>query len=268
MTELIIKMVFWLVTAMSLGFVIAWFLSKTIYTKKHVAESKRLKDIVTERNNAIVNVEKNLQLEKSISGELLKKLEVTQSELKENKKLLENANTNANENLLLMQIKKLKEKDSKRENELKDFEAILLLAEEKIAENEKNHKSRVKALEDEISALKLVTKIDKKSIKSYLQQIDELKEETILYQADTSRAEFIMTREQFLQIEEQLRNYEKELQFYKNENNNLIQKIEKTSNMIEAQRNNPKELNSLLKESDDGAIVKSFRETYKKITSA
>ncbi len=268
MTELIIKMVFWLVTAMSLGFVIAWFLSKTIYTKKHVAESKRLKDIVTERNNAIVNVEKNLQLEKSISGELLKKLEVTQSELKENKKLLENANSNANENLLLMQIKKLKEKDSKRENELKDFEAILLLAEEKIAENEKNHKSRVKALEDKISALKLVTKIDKKSIKSYLQQIDELKEETMLYQADTSRAEFIMTREQFLQIEEQLRNYEKELQFYKNENNKLIQKIEKTSNMIEAQRNNPKELNSLLKESDDGAIVKSFRETYKKITSA
>ena len=269
MTELIIKMIFWLIAAMSLGFVIAWFLSKTIYTKKYIAEKDSLQSVVKERNNFMVKLEKNLNLEKSISKELLKNLKVTQEKLMEKRKLLENIemklerdNSNKSNNLLLIQIEKLKDQDLKRENELKDFGKVLLLAEDKIAENEKNHKSMLKTLDKEISALKLGRKIDKKSINSYKNQIDELKEDLILYKADISRAEFIMTKDQFIKIEEQLTLYQDEITSSKKENNKLIKRLETNFNGLE------RKVLPLEEEYDDGSIVKTFRETYKKITSA
>ena len=269
MMELIIKMIFWLVTAMVLGFVVAWFLSKTIYNKLYLQEKESLEKTLLERNNSLAKAEKELQSEKTISKKLLENLKNTQKELVSNVTVLKK---------LEHQLESDTQNGSnfqKREKELKEFEEILLLAEKRIEENEADYKVALKKLTDEIERLKSKQKSDKALMKSYQERIDELKEDLVLYKADTSRPEFIITKDQFVKIEEQLGLYASEATTYKDENSKLIKKLKnrvqplksnlETSNFEKLE---PKKVNELSIASDDGSVVKAFRQTYKKITNS
>ena len=269
MMELIIKMTFWLVLAMLLGFVISWFLSKTIYSKQYLEQKKSLENTIAERNSLLSKVEKELQSEKTISKKLLQNLKTTQKEL------LSNATA-------LKKLERQLESDTKdgssfhkREQELKEFEEILLLAEKKIEENEVDYKVALKKLTDEIERLKAEKKSDKQSIKFHEETIDGLKEDLVLYKADTSRPEFIITKDQFLKIEEQLGLYSNEIITCKDEKNKLMKKLKNRVQPLKAnlekanfEKLEPKKVNEMSIASDDGSVVKVFRETYKKITNS
>jgi len=264
MMELIIKMTFWLVLAMLLGFVISWFLSKTIYSKQYLEQKKSLEKTLSERNNSLSKIEKELQYEKTISKKLLQNLKSTQKEL------LSNATA-------LKKLERQLESDTKdgssfhkREQELKEFEEILLLAEKRIEENAADYKVALKKLTDEIERLKSEEKSDKELIKFHEETIDGLKEDLVLYKADTSRPEFIITKDQFLKIEEQLGLYSNEIITCKNEKNKLMKKLKNRVHPLKSnlEKLEPKKVNEMSIENDDGSVVKVFRETYKKITNS
>lgn len=262
MIELIIKMTFWLITAMALGFIVAWFLSKTIYIKQHLREKEALEKVVAERNRVLSKVEKEFQSEKEVSKKLLQNLKNSQKELMTNKTVVKKLERQLGSEIGSSFYKK--------EKELKEFEEILVLAEMRLADNEARYKVELKKLMDEVAGLKMERKSDKKSIKFYQETIDELKEDLVLYKADTSRPEFIITKEQFSKIEEQLGLYSTEVSLCKDENSKLKKKIKNRVQPFNAnlEKLEPKKVNEMSIASDDGSVVKVFRETYKKITNS
>jgi hypothetical protein len=281
MTALILKMTSWLIVSMVLGFVVAWLLARIIYQRREGDEDDAFSVVLLERNNMIDKLEKNFRNEQV-------KFEKLSNDFKDSKKALAEkislvttlgnrlANVNFNENdslvlkqkndSLLIKIKKFEQTDIKRVAELEGFEEILLLAEEKIEENERTYKRILQKLDDEIELLILENEKNEKRMKLYVKTIKDLKKELTLYEADSSAPEFIISRDQFLKIEEQLNLYQKEIKSLKNKNSELFLKSKKSLN--EDRTLEYKTIAELHKESNDSSMVKVFRETYKKITKS
>ena len=218
MTELMMKMTFWLVAAMALGFFVAWLLSRTIHKRKEADSSKKFSALILEQKNSINKLEKNFHhnkvMLKKLSEELLesKKLLAEKTSLLttlqnklDNRSFDENNSLQAKEKAIILEkkIHALEKIDKRRKKELDDFGEIVLLAEEKIEENEKKHKNDIRA---------------------YLKNIAELKESLKLYEAYSSEPEFIISRDQFVQIEKQLTNYQKEIESLKSINKKSLLK--------------------------------------------
>ncbi|CAA6814829.1 MAG: Unknown protein [uncultured Sulfurovum sp.] len=285
MTELMMKMTSWLVAAMALGFIVAWLLSRIISKKRQSEEADTFSSIILERNNMIDKLEKNFRNERVVFEQLSNDLKDSEESLAEKTSLLttlqhkldnNNSNVNSNlalkekNNLLLAEIQKLKQRDIKRVEELEGFEEILLLAEKKVEANERNYRQILNKLDEEIELLTMDNKKYQNTMKTYQKSITELQEELVLYEADSSDAEFIISKDQFVKIEEQLLIYQEEINILKNENSELLLKLQKNVHRVQAKERTLEEkaVDELEKERDDGSMVKVFRETYKKITKA
>jgi len=199
-------MTFWLVAAMLLGFIVAWFLSRIIYKRKQNTIEDMFDTVIVEQNNTIDELEKNFRNKRevfeSVSNELKNSKEVLAEKTLHIKTLqnkLDNSNSNESINL-----------------ELKGFEEVLILAE-----------NRIEKLNEEMEYLTLEKQKDKKNIKLYKKSIKTLEEELKLYKAEKLDAEFIISKDQFLKIEEQLKIYQKEITHLKNANAELLVKLQR-----------------------------------------
>lgn len=282
MADLMIKMTLWLLAAMALGFIVAWLLSKIIYTNKQSAEIDSLSAVILERNNMIDKLEKKFRNEKVKFAKISDDFRDSEEALAQKSSLLSSLqnkinNVSSHENecmelkrqnvLLNVDLKKLKELDDKRVKELKGFEEILVLAEEKLEENEKNYKQILKSLDENLESLRVENDNYKNSNKFYEKKITELKEELKLYESNSKDPEFVISKDQFVKIEEQLKDYQEKIAVLKNENNELMLKVKR--NFKEADTIlEDNTVDEVKKESGDGSMVKVFRETYKKITKS
>lgn len=282
MADLMIKMTLWLLAAMALGFIVAWLLSKIIYTNKQSAEIDSLSAVILERNNMIDKLEKKFRNEKVKFAKISDDFRDSEEALAQKSSLLSSLqnkinNVSSHENecmelkrqnvLLNVDLKKLKELDEKRVKELKGFEEILVLAEEKLEENEKNYKQILKSLDENLESLRVENDNYKNSNKFYEKKITELKEELKLYESNSKDPEFVISKDQFVKIEEQLKDYQEKIAVLKNENNELMLKVKR--NFKEADTIlEDNTVDEVKKESGDGSMVKVFRETYKKITKS
>ncbi|CAA6811144.1 MAG: Unknown protein [uncultured Sulfurovum sp.] len=285
MTELIVKMTSWLIAAMLLGFIVAWLLSRIVYWRKHKREEDSLSAIILERNNMIEKLEKTIRNQKIMSEKVSDDLEDMEkayanktSELTTLQSRLANVDNNKTESLelrernssLLLEVKKLKDIDSKRLKELQGFEEVLVKSEDKLQENEREYKNLLRNLDKNVELLKEENKSHVEAKKFNEKKIAELEESLKLYKASSNEAEFIISKDQFVKIEEQLAAYQKEIMSLNNEKEDLEKKLKKSSLAEHSTEENleNKAIDALKKESDDGSMVKVFRETYKKITKS
>ena len=247
MTELMIKMTSWLLASMFLGFIVAWFLSRIIYRRKQNHIEDMFDAAIVERNNTIDELEKKIRNERealeSVSNELENSKEALAektSQLTTLKNRLNNSNPNETINyelrekntLLSIENKKLEEIDRKRMKELKSFEEVLLLAEDKIEESEKAYVKVVEKLNEEIEVLSSEKIKDKKRIKAAEKRIQSLEEELKLYRAERVDPKFIISRDQFFSVEEQLRKYQKEIDILKKANGELLLKLKQSDRKL------------------------------------
>jgi hypothetical protein len=274
----------WLVAAMALGLIVAWLLSKLTYQRKFKDKEDTFSAVILERNNMIDKLEKSVRNKTVMFQKLSNDLKNSQESLAEKtsglttlQHRLDNTTSNENtsvalkekNNLLRIEIQKLKEADIKRLEELKGFEEVLLFAEEKIEENEKSYRQIIKKLDDDIECLTLEAEERKKGQHLDKKTISDLEEALTLYEADSSAPEFIISKDQFVKIEEQLGTYQKEIESLKSENREFFLKLKKSSGAFEEEKIlENKTVYALQKENDDSSMVKVFRETYKKITKS
>ncbi len=267
MSELMI-LLFVLLVSTLLGFMIGWFFSKVKQKKRHVLELESLNNIVNERNKMLEKLEKKFQNQKAMISKLTNDYEKSENVVAEKvgqltqvkynlekvKKSMDNSNELKEYNLKLMnEIKRLQAQDKTREEELIEFEKVLLKAEETIEENN----IRIENLSDRVEALLLENEEQQKTVELYKATIVDFEEELKLYTATKEESEFIISKDQFVQIEEQLLSYQKEIETLKKMNSEL-----KASNNIELIPYVEQEKSAL----DDGSVVKIFKDTYKKIT--
>jgi len=282
MVELMFKMVFWLLAAMALGFVMAWFLAKIFYQKKQRLEVDTLSAVLLERNNMIDKLEEKFRNEKIMFEKVSDDFKNTEEALAQKSSLLttlQNKLNNLNvyeqetielkrQNLLLgKEVKQLKVADKERVRELEDFEEVLILAEKKVDENEQNYQQVLKSLDERVEALEEERQNQINTIKRYEKDMAKLEEALQLYTSTTNDPEFVISKDQFVKIEDQLKIYQEQLLLLENENNELRLKIEKSKKTPEKllEENTVKEVK---RERDEGSMVKVFRETYKKITKS
>jgi len=247
MTELMIKMTSWLLASMFLGFIVAWFLSRIIYRRKQNHIEDMFDAAIVERNNTIDELEKKIRKERGVFEGVSSELEKIKEALAEKtsqlttlKNRLNNSNPNETINyelrekntLLSIKNKKLEEIDRKRMKELKSFEEVLLLAEDKIEESEKAYVKVVEKLNEEIEVLSSEKIKDKKRIKAAEKRIQSLEEELKLYRAERVDPKFIISRDQFFSVEEQLRKYQKEIDILKKANGELLLKLKQSDRKL------------------------------------
>jgi len=224
MTDLMMKMTSWLLASMFLGFIVAWFLSRIIFRRKQNSMEDMFDVAIVERNNTIDELEKKIRKEKGV-------FETVSNELENSKEVL------AEKTSLLTTLQNRLENNNSGENikqRYEEFEEVLILAEEKLEENEKSFTKVVEKLNEEMETLSLDNAKDKQTIKRYEKRIKTLEEELKLYQAEKLDAEFIISKDQFLKIEEQLIIYQKEIASLKNENAELLEKLEKKDTRVKA----------------------------------
>jgi len=269
------EMSMWLIIAIALGFIFGWLLSKIIEKRKYGSEIESLNTILQERNERLEKLEKKFQEEKMILDEVSNKLRNSEESLVQKISLAtqlqaklekeKNSNSDSVESTkyiyaLEKQIKELKKTDKKRVEELKEFELVLLKAEEIIAENKKRDKALVDDLEYQVEILTLTNDEKLKAIALYQETIVEFENELKLYTATSKDDEFVISKDQFLKIEEQLETYQKEIVALKKINSDFVDTTVHIKPEVEPIIEE--------KELDDGSIVKLFRETYKKITKS
>jgi chromosome segregation ATPase len=241
MTELMIKMTFWLIAAMLLGFIVAWFLSRTIYKKRQSYIEDTFSAVILERNNMVEKLEKSFRNKRIMFKKLSEDLTKSEEALSDKTSLLttlqnrvDNSSSHENtslvlkekNNLLFKQIQKLEQSDIKRVKELDDFGEIVLLAEEKVEETEKNYKQIVKKLDNDIERLTVENEKHENNMKAYQKTISNFEESLKLYEANSSETEFIISKDQFVQIEEQLIIYQKEIKSLKYANKKLLLNVQ------------------------------------------
>lgn len=256
MTTLIFKMVFCLVAALLLGLLIGWLLSKAIQSKRYLEEIDRLRTTIEDRNAFIIELEKKYDDEKlmvlDVKDQLLEKTDLVESQstqLSETKQALTLAQSSVHENLdakvhnhaLIEQIHKLEKLLQRKEVELKEFERVLVKAEETIEEKE-NLFATINHQVEELSCSN-----------------EALKRELKLYSVDGAEDEFIISKDQFTHIENQLVAYQKEIDRLNRENRVLSGKSKDDES-----KGDSSEASNM----DDTSIVKLFRDTYKKITKS
>lgn len=232
-----IKMTSWLVAAMVLGFIVAWLLFRTIYKRKQDEAEDTFSKAIFERNNMIDKLEKSFRNKRVMFEKLSEDLKKSEEALAEKTSLLTtlqnkvdtSSSTKNNSlklkeknNLLLKKIQEFEQSDIKRVKELEDFGEIVLLAEEKIEENERNYRKILKKLDNDIAHLTVENEKHERNMNVYQKTIVDLEESLKLYKADSTEAEFIISKDQFMQIEEQLRLYQKEIKFLKSTNKELL----------------------------------------------
>ena len=268
MSELIMKMAFWLLAANILGFFIGWLYSKVKQREKYVIEIDSLNSILKERNEMIEKLEKKFRNQKVMIDKLTTNYEkseeivtekiaqLTQMKLDFDKvngslgstKELEEKNLK-----LLNQITLLKQQEQQRVKELAEFEKVLIKAEETIEEKS----DRIESLRDKLDILSLENEEQQKTTELYRETIADFEEELKLYSANKDESEFIISKDQFTYIEEQLVEYQKEIESLKKMNSELI-----ANNTIESKKNIKRDDSEI----DDGSVVKIFKDTYNKIT--
>ncbi len=282
MTELITKMILCLIVALLLGLVIGWLLSKIAQSKKHLFEKDVLNNTLNDKNSRIEVLEKECAEKETTLLQYSDENKELKESLVEQKKSMTHNSTLSTENQdLLEELNKLKEEVDAKSKELEELETVLVKAEETIEEKSSLLSDSVKKLatfttgavggfvagskSDEEEKLKskieelTLTHTEKdKSIALYQETISELESELKLYMTNGEEDEFIVSKDQFTHIEEQLVAYQKKIKELKEENSRLAQ--------LSNSENSDDNLNS--SELDDIAIVKLFRETYKKITKS
>ncbi len=268
MSELMLKMVFWLISAILLGFLIGWLYSKAKQREKYIIEIDSLNSIIKERNEILEKLEKKFRNQKTMIEKLTsnyekseevvaqKTAQITQMQLNFDKvnSSFDRSRELKEENLkLLNEIKSLKQKDQERVKELAEFEKVLIKAEERVEETN----SQIEKLKDKLEALILEKEEQQKAMELYRETIADFEEELKLYKASKEDQEFIISKDQFTHIEEQLIEYQKEIESLKKMNRELI-----ANNTIETK----KVIKNENREVDDGSVVKIFKDTYNKIT--
>ena len=88
MIELMMKMTFWIVTAMTLGFIVAWLLLRIMYKKKESASEKNFSSLILEQKNMIDKLEKAFRHKQIEFEELSRGLSKSQESLAEKTSLL------------------------------------------------------------------------------------------------------------------------------------------------------------------------------------
>lgn len=216
MTELMIEMTSWLVAAMVLGFIVAWLLSKEIDKRKQKKEKNKFLTVINERNGVIEKLEQGFRKKETMLKELTEDFKKSQEELAIKTSRLttlqnefNHLERNQTESLA---VKNFQKTDAKRLKELSEFEEVLILAESKIDENEEKYRKKLKSLEETISSLTLANE----KYKKYKKTIASLEEELLLYRANSSDVEFIISKDQFVRLENQLRVYQEEINALKN----------------------------------------------------
>jgi len=268
MSELIMKMVFWLLAANILGFLIGWLYSKAKHRERYIIEIDSLNSIIKERNEMLEKLEKKFRNQKKMIDKLTlnyekseevvaqKTAELTQMKLRLDKvnSSLGNSKELKEENLkLLNDIGLLKQQEQKRIKELSEFEKVLIKAEETIEEK----RAQIENLKDKIDELMLENEEQQKITELYRETIADFEKELKLYTSNREDGEFIISKDQFTHIEEQLVEYQKEIESLKKMNSELI-----ANNTIEAKQLSK----SKDSEVEDGSVVKIFKDTYNKIT--
>jgi len=247
MTELMIKMTSWLVAAMLLGFMVAWFLSRILYNRKEHQIEDMFDSVIIERNNMIDKLEKDFRREREVFETVSNELKDTEDALAEKTSLLTTLQSKLNKDgssensmhklqqensRLSSKNQKLIEIDRQRIVELKSFEEVVLLAEEKVEEHEKLYYKMLEELNEEIDRLTVENDKHKESIKIYEKRINKLEKELKLYKAENTDPEFVISKDQFLAIEEQLKSYQKEINSLKNANTGLLLKLKKSDRKL------------------------------------
>ena len=278
MTELIIKMVTCLVIALLIGLVVGWLLAKVAQSKKHLVELDILDNTLNEKNADIEMLEKQFSEKETVIlryenennelKELLAKksndlIKIEEKLITAEESLDSSLNIQKENKKLQLKITQLDHEVNAKTNELEEFETVLIKAEETIANKmatrtEAGSSATDEKLKNRIKKLTLSNDEKDSSIALYQKKILELENELKPYLSD-EEDDFIVTKDQFTHIEKQLIDYQDKIKELKEENNRLV----KLSSYSEKVSDNftPDEM-------DDVAIVKLFRETYKKITKS
>ncbi len=282
MTELITKMILCLIVAFLLGLVIGWLLSKIAQSKKHLFEKDVLNNTLDDKNSRIKILEKECAEKEATILQYSDENKKLKESLEEQEKSITHNSTLSVENQdLLEELKTLKEEVDAKTKELEELETVLVKAEKTIEDKNNllsdsvkklatfstgaaggfvvgSKSDEEKKLKSKIEELTLANTEKDKSIALYQETISELENELKLYISNGEEDEFIVSKDQFTHIEEQLVAYQKKIKELKEENIRLAQ--------LSNSENTNDNLNS--NELDDIAIVKLFRETYKKITKS
>lgn len=285
MTELILKMIFWLLAAMVLGLVVAWLLAKVYYRRRENDQADNHAAFILERNNLIDKLKQKLDQQKLAYEKLSNELELTKTSLdskntqaKNLQNKLNSLNTSVGQtdslkrqnNLLNLELERVKSLNQKVSNELAEFETVLVHAEDKLEESEKSYRQIIKSLDKEVEELTLLSQEQRQKLTQNQKYILSLEKDLQLYHASNSDPEFIITKDQFIKIEEQLKNYQEEITHLREEKNELMSKIPKNpktqSTDLEPIEEKPQDERE--KNRDDSSMVRVFRDTYKKITKS
>ena len=263
MSELMMKMAFWLLIAALLGFLIGWFYSKAKQREKSGVEIDELNSIVHERNQMLEKLEKKFRNQKIMIDKLILDYEKSEEvlaqktgELRQMKLNIDNNDTKTlrEENLKLVnEIESLKKREQKKVKELADLEKVLMKAEEIIEESS----DKIENLKENIESLLLENEEQQNIAELYRETIADFEEELKLYTANRDEGEFIISKDQFTHIEEQLIEYQKEIESLKKMNRELL-----ANNSIESKKKMREEESEI----EDGSVTKIFKETYNKIT--
>lgn len=289
MTELILSMIFWLLLAMVLGLVVAWLFAKVYYKRREKNQADDYSASLLERNNLIDKLKNNLDKKKLVYEQVSHELDTTKATLaskstqtKNLQNQLTSLSTSVGEtdtlkrqnNLLNLELERVKNMNEKISNELAEFETVLVRAEEKLEENEKSYQQVIRSLDKEVEALSISNQEQKQRLIKSEKYITTLEEDLKLYHANNRDPEFIITKDQFMKIEEQLKNYQEEINQLKEEKDEAISKkrktVKNTSTELAVIENKfeDKSMDEPEHHKDDSSMVRVFRDTYKKITKS
>jgi len=289
MTELIFSMIFWLLLAMVLGLVVAWLFAKVYYKRREKNQADDYSASLLERNNLIDKLKNNLDKKKLGYEQVSHELDTTKATLaskstqtKNLQNQLNSLSTSVGEadslkrqnNLLNLELERVKNMNEKISDELAEFETVLMRAEEKLEENEKSYQQIIRSLDKEVEALTLSNQEQKQRLIKSEKYIATLEEDLKLYHANNRDPEFIITKDQFMKIEEQLKNYQEEINQLKEEKDEVISKKRKmlkvpsTELAVIENKSEEKSMDEPEHHKDDSSMVRVFRDTYKKITKS
>jgi len=289
MTELIFSMIFWLLLAMVLGLVVAWLFAKVYYKRREKNQADDYSASLLERNNLIDKLKNNLDKKKLGYEQVSHELDTTKATLaskstqtKNLQNQLNSLSTSVGEadslkrqnNLLNLELERVKNMNEKISDELAEFETVLMRAEEKLEENEKSYQQIIRSLDKEVEALTLSNQEQKQRLIKSEKYIATLEEDLKLYHANNRDPEFIITKDQFMKIEEQLKNYQEEINQLKEEKDEAISKKRKTVKVPSTElavienKSEEKSMDEPEHHKDDSSMVRVFRDTYKKITKS
>jgi len=255
MTELIVKMTFWLLTAIILGFIFGWILSRIKKNEHYEMEIESLNVMLHERDENIEKLTHEYEKSTEVLSEKINLITVLEKKFEKSKNTQSSTEEVPENKKLLEEIASLKKIDNDRKLELDEFEKVVIKAEERL----ENHHSIVEKLDNKIELLMLENDEKIKAIDLYKETIVDFENELKLYTAGKEDPEFVISKDQFVKIEEQLVEYQKEIEFLKKTNSDLT-----PNSTPENTKTENHEENKL----DDGTVVKIFKDTYKKITKS